>query len=461
LVAPRLVGRRAALRGAVGGLTALAIVGRSAQAKLLSVQRSPAEGFTLANGLQVIVLPTRRAPLVSQLLVYRVGSADEVAGQTGAAHFLEHMMFKGTATLAAGEFSRSISRQGGRDNAYTTYDQTGYYQTIASDRLELIMRMEADRMVNLRITEKEMTPERQVVLEERRTRTENVPAELLDEAVREALFGRNQPYGMPISGYPDDIRKLSVRDLTAFYQRHYAPNNAFLIIAGDTSADAVRKLADKYYGPIPARKVEPRKRPNAPGSGLPHRVVRADARVAEPHWARDYIAPSYHAGETRHAYALQVLARLFGGGETSRLGRTLVLQDKLAMSATAGYTASALGLSSFGIAVDPGPLRTIAEIETAVAGEMKKLLDGGVTAAELERAQNRMLAQAIFAQDSMASGPRIYANTIAVGGTTADVEAWPQRISSVTPGQVLEAAQHVWRDNQAVTSLLTPAEVRR
>ena len=189
--------------------------------------------------------------------------------------------------------------------------------------------------------------------------------------------------------------------------------------------------------------------------------MRADARVAEPHWARDYIAPSYRMGETRHAYALQVLARLFGGGETGRLGRTLVLQDKLAMSATAGYTPGALGLSSFGVAVDPGPLRTIAEIEAAVAGEIRKLLDGGVTAQELERAQNRMLAQAIFAQNSMASGPRIYANTMAVGGTTADVEAWPQRISSVTTGQVLEAAQHVWRDDQAVTSLLTPAEGRR
>ena len=230
------------------------------------------------------MLPSKRAPLVPQLLVYRVGSADEVPGQTGAAHFLEHMMFKGTATIAPAEFSRIIARNGGRDNAYTTYDQTGYYQTIASDRLEMVMRMEADRMANLRITEREMTPERQVVLEERRTRTENVPAELLDEAVREALFGRNRPYGMPISGYPDDIRKLGVRELTAFYQKYYAPNNAFLIIAGDTTTDAVRKLADKYYGPMPAKKIEARKRPTDPGPGLPHRLVRADARVAEPHW---------------------------------------------------------------------------------------------------------------------------------------------------------------------------------
>ena len=433
----------------------------SAQAKLLAVLRRPAEGFTLANGLQVVVLPSRRAPLVSQTLVYKVGSADEVAGQTGVAHFLEHMMFKGTPTIAPAEFSRLIARNGGRDNAYTTYDQTGYYQTIASDRLEMIMRMEADRMVNLRINEKELTPERQVVLEERRTRTENVPAELLDEAVRESLFGRNKPYGGPISGTPEDIRKLSVAVLAAFYQKHYAPNNAVLFIAGDTTTEAVRKLADRYYGPIAARKVEPRRRPEEPGPNLPHKVVRADARVAEPHWSRDYIAPSYRLGESRHAYALQVLAQIFGGGETSRLSRLLVLDRKMALSASAGYSAAPLGLSSFGLSVQPAPLRTISEIEEAVAGEMKRLLDGGVTAAEVERAQNRMLAGAIFAQDSLASGPRIYANTLATGGTTADVEAWPQRISAVTPAEVLAAAQAVWREDKTVTSLLTPAEGKR
>jgi zinc protease len=254
---------------------------------------------------------------------------------------------------------------------------------------------------------------------------------------------------------------LGVRELTAFYQKYYAPNNAVLIIAGDTTVDTVRRFADKYYGPIPARKIEPRTRPKDPGAGLPHRLVRADARVAEPHWARDYIAPSYKTGETQHAYALQVLARLFGGGETSRLGSALVLDRKMAMSATAGYSAGVIGLSSFGVAVEPGPLRTIIDIEMAVAEEQKKLLDGGVTPAELERTQNRMLAQAIYAQDSMASGPRIYANQLGIGGTTADVEEWPQRISAVTANQVVEAARHVWRDNQAVTSLLVPAEGRR
>ncbi len=209
-----------------------------AVAKLFSVERRRAEAFTLANGLQVVVLPSSRAPIVNQLVVYKAGSADEVWPKTGVAHFLEHMMFKGTATVGPTEFSRIVSKSGGRDNAFTGYDSTGYYQTVSPDRLELVMRMEADRMTNLRITERELIPERQVVLEERRMRIENSPAALLDEAVQEQLFGRHKPYGMPTSGYVDDVKKLGVGDLMAFYLKFYMPNNAILIVAGDTTARA-------------------------------------------------------------------------------------------------------------------------------------------------------------------------------------------------------------------------------
>ena len=198
------------------------------------------------------MLPSSRAPIVNQLVVYKVGSADEVYGKTGIAHFLEHMMFKGTGTVGPTEFSRTVSKNGGRDNAYTSFDTTGYYQTVAPDRLEMVMRMEADRMANLRLTEKELIPERQVVLEERRMRIDNSPAALLGEAVQEQLYGRHKPYGMPISGYVDDVKKLNIHDLAAFYAKWYMPNNAILIVAGDTTADQVRKLAEKHYGPIPA-----------------------------------------------------------------------------------------------------------------------------------------------------------------------------------------------------------------
>jgi zinc protease len=367
-------------------------------------------------------------------------------------------MFKGTATIGPTEFSRTVSRNGGRDNAYTSFDATGYHQTIAADRLELIMRMEADRMANLRISEKELTPERQVVLEERRMRVDNVPAELLDEAVREQLFGHGRPYGMPTAGYAADVKKLSVTDLTNFYRKYYAPNNAVLIVAGDTTAAAVAKLAEKYYGPIARGRAEPRGRPADGGAGLPQRVIRADARVVEPNWSRDFIAPSYAMGETRHADALLVLAQLFGGGETSRLWKALVVEAKLALSASAGYGASSLGLSSFEISVHPAPQRTIAEIEGAVADQMKKVLDGEVTPEEVERTQNRLLASAIYSQDSLGSGPRLYASILSTGGTINDIDAWPQRIAAVRPEHVVAAAQHVWRDEGAVTSLLSPAE---
>jgi zinc protease len=437
---------------------ALVVPSASAFANLLTVERRPAETFVLANGLQAIVLPSSRAPIVTQIVVYKVGSADETFGQTGIAHFLEHMMFKGTSALGPGEFSRTIQRNGGRDNAYTDFDATGYYQTIAADRLELVMRLEADRMADLRIVEKELVPEREVVLEERRMRIDNVPASLLDEAARAVLFGEHKPYGMPTSGYVDDVRKLGADDLLAFYRRFYTPSNAVLIVAGDTTADAVHKLAERYYGPIPDRSIAPRQRPASGGTNLPQRVTRADRRVAEPDWSRDYLAPSYRVGETRHAYALQVLARLFGGSETSRLWRVLVADRRLALSAGADYGALSLGLTSFGLSVHPASGHSIDEIERTVSEEMKKVLDGDVSAEEVQRAQNRLLAAAIYAQDSLGSGPRRYAAALSTGNSVADVEAWPQRIAAVQVADVIAAARHVWRDDGLVTSLLTPED---
>ena len=289
-------------------------------------------------------------------------------------------------------------------------------------------------------------------------RIDNVPSALLDEKARAELFGERRPYGMPTAGIVEDVEKLSVDDLMAFYRRFYTPNNAVLIVAGDTTTETVRKFAEQYYGPIPSRPVEARKRPAEGGPNLPQQASRADARVAEPSWGRDYLAPSYRVGETRHAYALQVLSRLFGGSETSRLWRALVVDNHLALSAGAGYSASSLGLSSFGIDAQPARGATFAQVEQAVAYEMKKVLDGAVGAEEVERAQNRLLASAIYAQDSMGSGPRRYGAALSTGNSVADVDAWPQRIAEVRPEDVVAAARHVWRDDGAVTSTLTPPE---
>ncbi len=432
-----------------------------AGAALLTIARRPSETFSLANGLQVIVLPSHRAPIVTQVIIYKVGGADEVFGQTGVAHFLEHMMFKGTASVAAGEFSRIVSRNGGRENAFTDFDVTGYHQTIAADRLEMVMRMEADRMVALRLAEKDLTTERLVVLEERRMRTDNVPSSLLDEAAREQLFGRHRPYGMPVVGYVDDVKKLSIGDLAAFYRKHYAPNNAVLIVAGDTTPEAVRVFAERHYGPVARRPVGPRQRPSNGAADLPQRVIRADARVVETRWERDYLAPSHRMGETQHAHALSVLAVLLGSSETSRLWRALVVEARLALSASASYGGASLGLTSFGFDVQPARGATVGAVEAAVGDQMKKLLDDGVTPEEVERAQNRLLAQTIYSQDSLSSGPRLYGAVLSTGGTVAEVDAWPRNIAAVTPAAVLAAARHVWRADGCVTSLLTPAEGAR
>ncbi|MFO1161918.1 MAG: pitrilysin family protein [Reyranellaceae bacterium] len=401
-------------------------------------------------------MPSSRAPIVTQLVVYKVGSADEVPGKTGIAHFLEHMMFKGTDTVGPSEFSRTVSKNGGRDNAYTTYDSTGYYQTVSPERLELVMRMEADRMTNLRLSEKELVPERQVVLEERRMRIENSPGALLDEVVHERLFGRDRPYGVPISGYVADVDNLTLADLMAFYRQHYMPNNAILIVGGDTTTAEVRGLAERYYGPIPARLVEPRHRPDRGASGLPQIASRADARVVEPRWTRHYLAPSYSKGETRYAYALQVLAQLLGGGETSRLWRALVTDGKRAISAWAGYRPTSLGLTTFEVGVHPAASVTMTEVESAVTGELARLVESGVGDDEIERAQNQLLAAAIYAQDSLQTGPRLFGSALTTGSTVADLAAWPERIALVRPAEIVAAARHVWQPQHLVTSLLTP-----
>jgi len=402
------------------------------------------------------VLPSPRAPIVTQVVVYKVGSADETFGKTGIAHFLEHMMFKGTKTVGPTEFAKTIARNGGRDNAYTDFDITGYHQTIASDRLELVMRLEADRMANLDIVDKELLPEREVVLEERRMRIENVPSALLDEKVRVKLFGLHQPYSMPPSGYPDQVRALGVNDLMTFYRQHYMPNNAVLIVAGDVTSGAVHRLADKYYGTIAAGRAPMRTRPDKGGPDLPQEIVFQDKRVVEPTWGRDYIAPSFRKGEIGHAPALEVLGRLFGGGELGRLSRALVVGDRIALSASAGYGPSSLGLTNFGLDVRPAPGVDIATIERAVDREMKKILDGHVEADEVERVQNQLLASAIYSQDSLGSGPRIYAGALSTGGTVEEVDAWPQLIADVKPADVVAAARHVWRESGCVTSLLMP-----
>ncbi len=448
-------------------LLALLLVGAALGAALLAPASAPRaqvfnpETATLPNGLQVVVIENRRVPVVRQTLFYRVGAADDPPGKSGLAHFLEHMMFKGTATMASGEFSRTVARHGGRDNAFTSADVTGYHQTVAREDLEMVMRMEADRMANIVITEEEAAPELQVVIEERRTRTDNRPAAQLGEHIANALY-MHHPYGIPIIGWRHEIDGLTAADARAFHRRHYGPNNAILVVAGDVTLAEVLPLAEKYYGPIPPNpEVRPRARLQEPPHRAARRITMESPQVAEPRLTRDYLAPSHttghEAGETRHGYALEVLADILGGGATSRLYRALVVERELALSAGAYYDGDVLGPAQFGFFARPRAGVAMDALEAGLDAEIARLLADGVTEDELAATKKRLRASAVFARDNLRHGATAVGIALSIGRDLDAVEKWPERIAAVTAEEVSAAARHVFRPERSVTGLLLPA----
>ncbi len=412
-----------------------------------------AETFALDNGLQVVVIPNHRAPIATHMVWYKVGAADEPPGKSGIAHFLEHLMFRGTRTLAPGEFSAAIARVGGEENAFTTQDYTVYFQTVAVEHLALAMRLEADRMANLDLTDAIVLPERDVILEERRQRVDNDPAAQLSEAVQAALY-LNHPYRKPIIGWEHEIEALGTADALDFYRRWYRPSNAVLVIAGDVSAAELRPLAERYYGPIGAATAPERRRLVEPQQLAPRRVTLASPRVQQPGWSRRYLAPSYRAGETRHAYALQVLAEILGGGPTSRLYRRLVVEEGVATATGAFYEPERLDLASFTLYASPQAGGKVEALEAALDKEIARLLADGVDDGEVASAKTLLLADAVKAQDGLAGPAHIVGSALASGGTLAEVEAWPERIGAVTVEEVNAAVRAVLLPEASVTGVL-------
>jgi zinc protease len=413
------------------------------------------ETFTLANGLQVVVISNHRSPIVTQMVWYKTGAADEVWGRSGIAHFLEHLMFRGTRDIPAGEFSKIVARNGGRDNAFTSYDYTAYFQNVSRDRLELVMKMEAGRMAGLTLTDAVVNPERDVILEERRQVIENRPSALMREQLSAALF-LNHPYGRPIIGWEHEMRALTREDAVAWYDKYYNPSNAILIVAGDITVAELKPLAEKYYGPIPGRALPPRVRPEEPPPRAARRVEIKDPRVAQAQLTRSYLAPSYRAGQTEYAYPLQVLAELLGGATTSRLNRALVLEQQVATGAGAWYDPSALDLGTFGVSASARSGVEIRDVEAALDAQIQKLLTEGASEDEVARAKSRMRASAIYARDSLSTGARVIGSALTTGQTIEDVEAWPQRIGAVTAAQVNAAARAILLPEASVTGLLLP-----
>ncbi len=415
------------------------------------------KSFTLENGLQVVVISNHRVPVVTHMIYYRVGAMDEPPGKSGIAHYLEHLMFKGTKTLAPGEFSATVARNGGRENAFTSQDFTGYFQTVASDRLEAMMKIEADRMTNLVLSEEVIEPERQVVAEERRSRIENNPAGKLNEHADAAQY-MNHPYRIPIIGWQHEVDGLSRDDLLAFYRDWYAPNNAVLVISGDVTVETVKPLAEKYYGVIPARTLPERPDWREPPQLADRRVTYKHKQVRQPSWSRRYLAPSYGAGPREHTYALQVLAEILGGGSTSRLYRALAVEEKVAASAGAWYDADARGPGQFALYGSPRPGQKLDDVEILIEREIARLLKDGVTEQEVTDAVRRLQDAAIFARDSVSGPARIIGSALMIGLTIEDVESWPARVGAVTVDSVNAAAKAVFEQPGTVTAVLLPEE---
>ncbi len=415
-----------------------------------------AESFTLPNGLMVVVIPNHRAPIVDHMVWYRIGSADEVPGKSGLAHFLEHLMFKGTERFPAGKITDMVARNGGNQNAFTSFDYTGYFQMIAVDKLPLMMDMEADRMRNLVLDEKAVTTEREVIIEERRMRVDSVPAAVMSERLSAGMWMTNH-YGIPVIGWEAEMRGLTREDALAFYKDHYAAHNAILIISGDVTAASVRPMVEKYYGAIPKTgESVPRKRSTYLPRRSDVRVSMTHERVLQPQWSRDYVAPSYNVGERADVHGLEIFAEILGGGSTAKMYRSLVVDQQLAAEASASYGPEAVSYGTFSVGITPNPGVPVEKVEAAYDALFAQVLKDGITDADVKRAKDRMIARLAYAKDSPVGAAYQVGSSLAVGVTLDEIETWPKAIAATTPDQVRAAARKMAAKASTGTGILLP-----
>jgi len=410
--------------------------------------------FTLANGLEVVVVPDHRAPLVTHMIWYKVGSADETPGKSGLAHFLEHLMFKGTEKNPGNTFSQDVAAIGGQENAFTTSDYTAFFQRVPREHLKEMMAFEADRITGLVLTDAVVKPELNVVLEEQNMRVANNPSGRLGEQIDAALY-LNHPYGRPVIGWRQEIEKLDRNDALAFYRRFYTPNNAIVVVAGDVTADEVKADGEATYGKVaPRAEITPRDRPKEPVQEAPRTVTLADARVEQPSVSRVYLVPSDSTAKPGESEALDVLAHVLGSGANSRLYRTLVVDKGIALNAGADYSGTALDYGKFDVYGSPKPGTTLQQLETSIDAVLADVIEHGITADELDRAKNRLIADAVYAQDNQATLARWYGSALATGQTVDMVRTWPARIRAVDAEAVQRVAR-TWLDRRrSVTGYL-------
>jgi len=427
-----------------------------------AVLAAPAQGgigaqitnFTLANGLEVVVIPDHRAPVVTHMVWYKVGSADETPGKSGLAHFLEHLMFKGTDKNPSGRFSQVVATIGGQENAFTSADYTGYFQRVPRGELKQMMELEADRMTGLVLSDDAVRPELNVVLEEQNMRVGNNPAARLGEQMDAALY-LNHPYGRPVIGWRQEIEQLDREEALEFYRRFYTPNNAIVVIAGDVTAEEVRALAQDTFGKVPrVADIKPRLRPQEPVQEAPRTVTLADPRVTQPSLSRYYLVPSSTTARPGESEALDVLAHVLGRGSNSRLYQTLVVEKGVAVNAGASYDGTALDNTRLSVYATPKPETTLPQLEQAIDAVLADVVENGVSAEELERSKNRLVADSIYANDNQRTLAQWYGSSLATGGTIEQVRTWPDRIRLVSAEAVREAARHWLDQRRSVTGYL-------
>ena len=409
----------------------------------------------LANGLKVVVKPDRRAPVVVSMVWYRIGSVDEQNGVTGVAHVLEHMMFKGTKTVPPGEFSRMIAAAGGRDNAFTSRDYTGYFQTLHKSALPLSLRLEADRMTNLVLAPEEFAKEIKVVMEERRWRTDDRPHSVVYERLMATALTAH-PYRNPIIGWMSDLESLSIEDTRTFYDQWYGPNNAIVVIVGDVEPAAVFALAEQYFGTIPRKALPARKPQNEPPQlGLKRLTVKVPAEL--PYVLMAYRVPRMaKPKEDWEPYALDMLESILSGNDAARLPQSLVKTERIASSAGASYDGVGRGPAFFYLSGSPVSGRSGQELEAGLRREVQRIVTGGVTEEELNRVKAQVIAAQVYQRDSMFFQARQIGWMETLGFSHRDLDVFIEKLQQVTAEQVREVAKKYLVDDQLTIAYLDP-----
>jgi len=413
---------------------------------------------TLANGLRVIVKEDRRAPTVVHMVWYRAGAMDEKDGTSGVAHALEHLMFKGTKYLKSGEFNKRVAAAGGRDNAFTSLDYTAYFQIVPKGALPEMMRLEADRMANLQLKPEEFASEIQVVMEERRLRTDDNPQARVYEALNAAAFTAH-PYRRPIIGWMDDLKHMTWQDARDWYRAWYAPNNAYVVVVGDVDHREVFRLAAQVYGGHKAQPLPSRKPQNEPKQEGPRRVtVKAPAQL--PYLLMGWKVPKLvDLDQDREPYALEVLSALLDGNDAARFPKRLVRGEKIAQSAGAGYDATLRGETMFLLAGQPAAGKTVGELEAALKDEIRRIQDEGVSEEELRRVKTQTIAAQVYKRDSLMAQAMEIGHAEASGVHWRDIDKLLEKLRGVTADEVRAVAKKYFTDDTLTVAVLDPQPI--